>query len=65
MYREKEVTYIFIILMCTKYMQKTSRVSTKLNSDIEEKVKLIKSGKKSKSYTVDEYLKHVKTILED
>ena len=45
-------------------MQKAHR--TKLNSDIEEKVKLVESGKlKGKTYTPDEYLKHIDKVLED
>ncbi|MGI0055757.1 MAG: hypothetical protein ACREAK_00105 [Nitrosarchaeum sp.] len=38
----------------------------KLNSDIERKVELIESGKiKGKTYTPDEYLKHVDEILKE
>ena len=49
--------------MCIKYMQKAQE---KLNSEIEEKVKLVESGKvKGKAYTSDEYLKHIDKVLED
>jgi hypothetical protein len=47
-------------------MQKAHRVQEKLNSDIEEKVKLVESGKlKGKTYTPDEYLKYIDKVLED
>jgi len=47
-------------------MQKAHRTQEKLNSDIEEKVKLVESGKlKGKTYTPDEYLNHIDKVLED
>jgi hypothetical protein len=46
-------------------MQKARR-QEKLNPDIEEKIKLVESGKiKGKAYTPDEYLKHIDKVLED
>jgi hypothetical protein len=45
-------------------MQKAHK--EKLNSEIEKKVKLIESGKaKGKTYTQDEYLKHVDKVLDE
>lgn len=47
-------------------MQKARKTEERLNPDIEEKVKLIESGKvKGKTYTPDEYLKHINEVLED
>ncbi len=51
--------------MYIKYMQKAHRTQEKLNSDIEEKMKLVESGKKGKTYTADDYLKHIDKVLED
>ena len=52
--------------MCIKYMQKAHGTQEKLNSNIEEKVKLVESGKlKGKTYTPNEYLKHIDKVLED
>lgn len=47
-------------------MQKAHKVQEKLNPDIEEKVKLIESGKvKGKTYTPDKYLKHIDETLSE
>ncbi|MGI0004372.1 MAG: hypothetical protein ACREAX_03645 [Candidatus Nitrosotenuis sp.] len=47
-------------------MQTSDKKEEKLNSEIERKIKLVESGKvKGKTYTPDEYIKHVKKILED
>ena len=47
-------------------MQKAHKAQEKLNPEIEKKVKLIESGKaKGKTYTPDEYLKHVNEVLDE
>lgn len=47
-------------------MQAADKKAEKLNPKIEEKIKLIESGKvKGKSYTPEQYLKHVDKVLED
>ncbi|MCV0399673.1 MAG: hypothetical protein K5785_06715 [Nitrosarchaeum sp.] len=47
-------------------MQKAHRTQSRLNPDIEEKIKLVESGKiKGKTYTPDEYLKHIDQVLKD
>lgn len=47
-------------------MQTSDEKAKKLNPKIEEKIKLIESGKaKGKSYTPSEYLKHIDKILKD
>lgn len=47
-------------------MQKANKVQEKLNPDIEKKIKQIESGKaKGKTYTPDEYLKHIDRVLEE
>ena len=47
-------------------MQAADKKAQKLNSKIEEKIKLIESGKaKGKSYTPKEYLEHIDKVLED
>lgn len=38
----------------------------KLNPEIEKKIKLIESGKATgKTYTIDEYIKHIDKILKE
>jgi hypothetical protein len=47
-------------------MQKAHKEQEKLNPEIEKKIKLIESGKtKGKTYTPDEYLKHVNEVLDE
>jgi hypothetical protein len=47
-------------------MQRTDKKIEKLNPEIERKLKLAESGKiKGKVYSIDEYIEHVKKVLED
>ncbi|MGB9002385.1 MAG: hypothetical protein WCC52_01075 [Nitrosotalea sp.] len=45
---------------------KKSKEMPELSPEIEEKVKMIESGKVTgKKYTPDEYIKHIEEVLED